>query len=191
MIDFFIKAISDDCYFRFTDVYEVLLGAGADLLISHGAVRTTAMHTAVALRSLEAIHLLATSPGFTFGLDKNGVFPLHLAVSLRLETPLRMLLQSATAAINETSSKDTEILPVPEFAFVDMKDLGGNTPLHTAVACQWRTGVAILLEAGADTCQKNSIGATALHLAAGSGNADVLEEIVNIPESKSVRHNLV
>jgi ankyrin repeat protein len=149
------------------------------------------MHTAVALQSLDAITSIARSPWIIFSLDKNGVTPIHLAVSLRLQTPLRVLLQCTTAAINEASTKDTETLFVPEFASVDMKDLKGNTPLHTSVASQWRTGVAILLEAGADICQKNSNGATALHLAAESGNPGVLEEIINIPESKTVRQNLL
>jgi ankyrin repeat protein len=149
------------------------------------------MHTAVALQSLGAINLIARSPGVTFSLDKNGVTPLHLAVSLRIQTSLRVLLQSTTAAIKEASSQDTEILFIPELTFVDMKDLKGNTPLHTAVGSQWRTGVAILLEAGADICQKNSYGATVLHLAAQSGNPGVLEDIINIPESKIVRQNVV
>jgi ankyrin repeat protein len=174
--------------FRFPDVYEALLGAGAELLHSHCAVRTTPLHTAVALQSLKAINLIARSPGFALRLDKNGVTPIHLAVSLRLQTPLRVLL---AAAINGTSTEDTEKLFLSGLAFVDMKDSKGNTPLHTAVASQWRTGVAIMLEAGADTCYQNFNGATALHLAAESGNPDVLEEILNIPESKTVRHNLV
>lgn len=171
-------------------MYELLLGAGAELLHSHHAVRTTPMHTAVALKSLEAINMIARSTG-VLSLDKNGMSPIHLAVSLRFQTPLRVLLQSSTAAINETSTKGTEKFFPSGLAFVDMKDLNGNTPLHTAVASQWREGVAMLLEAGADTCQKNSNGATALHLAAESGNPDVLEEILNIPESKTVRHNSV
>ncbi|XP_023708110.1 transient receptor potential channel pyrexia [Cryptotermes secundus] len=170
---------------KFPDVYEVLLGAGAELLHSHRVVRTTPMHTAVALKSLEAIDMIARSPG-VLNLDKNGMSPIHLAVSLRLQTPLRVLLQSPAAAINETSTKGTETFFPSGLAFVDMKDLNGNTPLHTAVASQWRTGVAILLEAGADTCQKNSNGATSLHLAAESGNRDVLEEMLNIPESKTI-----
>jgi ankyrin repeat protein len=174
-------------HFRFPDVYKALLGAGAELLHTDSTVRTTLMHTAVALQSLEAISLIARSPGFGFSLDKNGVTPIHLAVSLRLQTPLRVLLQRHTATINENSTKDTEKLFRSELAFVDMKDFNGNTPLLTAVASQWRTGVAILLEAGADTCEKNSNGATALHLAAECGNSDVLEEILNIPESKTVR----
>jgi ankyrin repeat protein len=149
------------------------------------------MHTAVALQSLEAINLIARSPGVTFSLDKNGVTPIHLAVSLLLQTPLRVLLQSTTAAIKEASSKDTDILFVPELSSIDMRDLKGNTPLHTAVGSQWRTGVSILLEAGADICQKNSNGATVLHLAAERGNPGVLEEIINIPESKTVRQNVV
>jgi ankyrin repeat protein len=135
--------------------------------------------------------MIARSPGVAFSLDKNGVSPIHLAVYLRLQTPLRVLLQSPTVAINETCTKGTEKFFLSGLTFVDMKDLNGNTPLHTAVAGQWREGVAILLEAGADICQRNSNGATALHLAAESGNPDVLEEILNIPESKTVRHNLV
>jgi ankyrin repeat protein len=145
------------------------------------------MHTAVALQSLEAIALIARTPGFSFSLDKNGVTPMHLAVSLRLQAPLRVLLQSRTARSDEINTKDSEELVVPGLAFVDMKDFNGNSPLHAAVTSQWRTGVSILLEAGDDTCQRNSNGGTAVHLAAETGNSDVLEEILNIYESKSVR----
>jgi ankyrin repeat protein len=145
------------------------------------------MHTAVALQSLEAIALIARTPGFSFSLDKNGVTPMHLAVSLRLQAPLRVLLQRHAARYDEISTKETEESVVPELAFVDMKDFHGDSPLHAAVTSQWKTGVGVLLEAGADTCQRNSKGATAVHLAAEAGNPDVLEEILNIPESKTVR----
>jgi len=178
-------------YFRFPEVYTVLQGAGAKpSLQKHYTARTTPMHTAVALQSLEAIALIAKSPGFAFSLDKKGVTPLHLAVSLRLQAPLRVLLQCHTAAINNANT-ESEKSDLSSLTLVDMKDFDGNTPLHAAVTSQWKTGVGILLEAGADICQRNSNGATAVHLAAESGNPDVLEEILNIHESKTVRQNLI
>jgi len=169
-------------------VYKVLLGAGSQLSPRpHCTARSTLMHTAVALQSLKAISLIARTPGFSFSLDKNGVTPIHLAVQLRLQAPLRVLLQSQAARSNETDTKGREKLAVSGLAFVDMTDFNGNSPLHAAVTSQWRTGVNILLEAGADTCQRNAHGATAVHLAAETGNSDVLEEILNIHDSKYVR----
>ena len=166
-----------------------LLNAGAELLPpSYGTVRTTPLHTAVALQSLDAISSIARSPMFFFIWDKTGLTPMHLAVSLRLQTSLRVLLHSQTATINETDTIDKQESGLPNHAFIDVKDINGNTPLHVAVGSYWKAGVSILLEAGADVCQRNSNGATVLHLAAENGNSDILKEILSIHESKTVRH---
>lgn len=170
-------------------MYKYLLNAGAALMpLAHETVRTTPLHTAVALQSLDAIPSIARSPMLFFSWDKTGLTPMHLAVSLRLQAPLRVLIHSQTATINETDTIDEEESDLPDHAFVDMQDMNGNTPLHVAVTSDWKIGVSILLEAGADVCQRNSNGATVLHLAAENGNSDVLKEILSIHESKSVRH---
>jgi ankyrin repeat protein len=170
-------------------VYKYLLNAGAVLMpLAHGTARTTPLHTAVALQSLDAIPSIAISPMFFFSWDKTGITPMHLAVSLRLQAPLRVLIHSQTATIHETDTTDKDESDLPDHAYVDMQDMYGNTPLHVAVTSDWKTGVAVLLEAGADICQRNSNGATVLHLAAENGNSDILKEILNIHESKAVRH---
>jgi ankyrin repeat protein len=167
-------------------VYTYLLNAGAVLLpLAHGAVRTTPLHTAVALQSLDAISSIAQSLMFFFSWDKTGSTPMHLAVSLRLQAPMRVLLYSQTAKVTQTDTIDKE---ESDHAYVDTKDINGNTPLHVAVISDWKEGVSILLEAGADVSKKNSIGATVLHLAAENGKLDILKEILNIHESKTVRH---
>ena len=170
-------------------MYKYLLNAGAVLLpLAHGTVRTTPLHTAVALQSLDAISSIARSPMFFFSWDKTGSTPMHLAVSLRLQAPLRVLLHSQTSTITETDTVEKEESDLPDHAYVDMKDINGNTSLHVAVTSDWKEGVSILLEAGTDVSKKNSMGATVLHLAAENGNSDILKEILSIHESKTVRH---
>ena len=170
-------------------MYKYLLNAGAMLLpLAYGTVRTTPLHTAVALQSLDAISSIARSPKCVFSWDKTGLTPMHLAVSLRLQAPLRVLLHSQTVTITEKDTIDKEESDLSDHAYVDMKDINGNTPLHVAVTSDWKEGVSILLEAGADVCQINSNGATVLHLAAEKGNSDILKEILSIHESKAVRH---
>ena len=170
-------------------MYKYLLNAGAVLLpFAHGTFRTTPLHTAVALQSLDAISSIARSAMFFFSWDNTGLTPMHLAVTLRLQAPLRVLLHSQIAATTETDVIDKEESDLPDHAYVDVKDINGNTPLHVAVKSDWKEGVSILLEAGADVCQRNSNGATVLHLAAENGNSDILKEILNIHESKIVRH---
>ena len=141
--------------------------------------RTTPMHTAMVLQQVDAIPVIASTPRFSLALDRTGASPLHFAVTHRLELPLRVLLQSSITTAERKFSDVTDI---------DIKDSGGNTPLHLAVVSQWKQGVGIFLEGGADTCEKNSEGATVVHLAAAAGNQDILEEILNVPESKCVRY---
>jgi ankyrin repeat protein len=145
----------------------------------------------VALQSLEVIPSIARSSIYVFNWDKNGLTPMHLAVSLRLQAPLRVLLHSHRARTNETDTIEKEESDHPDLTFVDVKDINGNTPLHVAVTSDWKAGVSILLEAGADVCQRNSNGATVVHLAAESGNSDILKEILSIHESKTVRHKFL
>ena len=168
-------------------MYKFLKNAGAELLpVCHGTVRTTLLHTAVALQSVEAISLIAkSSSALSFSWDKHGLTPMHLAVSLRLQAPLKALLHSQIAGIIETDKQESDI---SDLVFVDTKDFDGNTPLHVAVTNEWKAGVCILLEAGADVCERNSNGETVVHLAAESGNYDMLKEILSIHESKTVRH---
>jgi len=158
------------------------------LPLAYGTVRTTPLHTAVALHSLDAISSIARSPMCFFSWDKTGLTPMHLAVSLRLQAPLRVLLHSQTATFTENDTIDKKESDLPDYACLDMKDINGNTPLHAAVTSDWKEGVSILLEAGADVCQRNSNGATVLHLAAEKGNSDILKEILSVHESKAVRH---
>ena len=156
--------------------------------LAYGTVRTTALHTAVALQSLDAISSIARSPKCFFSWDKTGLTPMHLAVSLRLQAPLKVLLHSQTTTITENDTIDKEESDLSDHAHIDIKDINGNTPLHVAVTSDWKEGVCILLEAGADVCQKNCNGATVLHLAAEKGNSNILKEILSIHESKAVRH---
>jgi len=173
-------------------VYNYLINAGAVLLpLAHGTVRTTPLHTAVALQSLDSICSIARTPMFFFSWNKTGLTPMHLAVSLRLLAPLRVLLHSQRATITETDTTDKEESDLHDHPYVDTKDINGNTPLHAAVTSDWKEGVSLLLEAGADVCQKNSSGATVLHLAAENGNSDILKEILSIQGSKTVRQKLL
>lgn len=69
---------------------------------------------------------------------------------------------------------------------VDSRDSLGRTPLQLAVEEEWFPGVSLLLEAGADvkvSCNNNE---TVLHIAARSSQSQLLEELLDIPESIKV-----
>ena len=62
---------------------------------------------------------------------------------------------------------------------IEKRDLGGRTPLITAVLYGRSDWFAFLLEKGADINAQNGIGQTALHMAASWGRSDCLEKLIN------------
>ncbi|PSN47910.1 hypothetical protein C0J52_03378 [Blattella germanica] len=163
----------------FFQILTTLVQGGAEFRPSGLQTRTTVMHSAVALRSLDAITFISELPGFALEVDKNGVSPIHLAVTKGLEDSLKALLDTCVG-------KGTDPTPRQEVTPLDMRDRDGNTALQLALSSKWEPGTRILLEAGADICDKTASGATALHLAAQSGSYNVLQVMLNIPESKHV-----
>lgn len=69
---------------------------------------------------------------------------------------------------------------------VDARDALGRTSLHLAVAENWSAGVNLLLEAGADVKVTSNDSQTVLHIAAVMSDAQLLEELLTIPESIKV-----
>lgn len=69
---------------------------------------------------------------------------------------------------------------------VDSCDSEGRTSLQIAVAEEWFPGVSLLLEAGADVTLSCGDGDTVLHIAARSSKPQLLQELLNIPDSKKV-----
>ncbi|KAJ4444209.1 hypothetical protein ANN_06000 [Periplaneta americana] len=179
------NALINSFFRRLPEVIRVLLKAGAMPSSTVTTPRTTCMHTAVALECPEAVKELEALSRHGQYVDRSGCTPMHLAVSLRLQEPLKALLhcyidRDSEADSSASRSNSAEANPVDE------RDSSGNTSLHYAISTQWFAGVEIFLEAGADVCEKNSDGATSLHLAAQSGNLDILEEILNISDSRRI-----
>ncbi|XP_069685407.1 transient receptor potential channel pyrexia-like isoform X2 [Periplaneta americana] len=168
---------------RLPEVIRVLLEAGAKPSSTVTTPRTTCMHTAVALECPEAVKELEALSRHGQYVDRSGCTPMHLAVSLRLQEPLKALLHCYIDRDSEADSSASRSYSA-EANPVDERDSSGNTSLHYAISTQWFAGVEIFLEAGADVCEKNSDGATSLHLAAQSGNLDILEEILNISDCR-------
>lgn len=124
------------------------------------------------LESLDAITVLLEANFPRSILNAAGDTPMHLAIMKRLPGPLKLLMNTA----NNENPPD----------YLDPKNSIGLTPLQLAMRQNWIPGVSIVLEAGADVTVTSRDGYTALHLSAASGNLDMIQEILSIPDSQSV-----
>lgn len=134
-----------------------------------------------------------------------GLTPLHLAVSAREGSPeiVRKLIQMG-ADVNAaeefgdtvlhfaTRSEKTENAKILLEAGANVHAVGrfGNTPLHSAAWKQKAPAslVKLFVDAKADVNAKNSVGETAVHIAADGGNKEFLRELLDAggnPNEKS------
>lgn len=151
------------------------------ILVSHGAspiltlrgqghlMRTTALHAAVHVGDEDALCLLAEHAASPEALNRDGETPAHVSVRLRRLDSLKNLLLYFSDS-NVANAKDAE----------------ERTALHCAALCGWLPGVKVLLESGADVSLRLPDATSVLHLAALSGNALVVLELLNLDEIKVV-----
>ncbi|XP_026320538.1 transient receptor potential channel pyrexia-like [Hyposmocoma kahamanoa] len=154
---------------NFTGIIKTLLEAGGQFntMKAEGINYVdTPLHMAVELKAVDTIKALLNSGASVVCLNKAGQTPLHVCVLNKLEEPLKIL-------VNHRTNDDD-----PLSATVNVKDCGGHTMLHVAVAEAWMPGVCIALEAGADVTLKANNGETPVHTAAALGNIDILDKIL-------------
>ncbi|MBM3886810.1 hypothetical protein FJ364_02665 [Candidatus Dependentiae bacterium] len=111
-------------------------------------------------RSIDSILPLLEEGADPYFLDKDGLNTLH-----------KLAIAGHGGIFN--AFKDT---PNADF---NVQDTCGNTPLHHAVTHKQDYTVLTLLQLGANAESKNSVGNTALHLAAKHGFTQILEILLN------------
>ena len=160
----------------------------------------TPLHVAVVHASLNMVQMLVRLGADVGARTWSGMTPFFFAIRDFNARPVsravaRYLFEDAGAECNLTcSDRGSEFTPmhmaaaaegseaalralVTEFgAFVDTRDLDGNTPLHLAASSGYFENVEELINhCGASRCATNRVGWTPLHCAASSGSDDVVQ----------------
>ncbi|XP_075985740.1 transient receptor potential cation channel subfamily A member 1-like [Anticarsia gemmatalis] len=151
---------------RFSDTVSILAEGKCNLSLKNRRTLDSPLHTAVELNSIEAVRALTSVSVPVKWLNRAGLTPLHICVKKKLCDILQVLVN---VKLDET-----------EVPAVDVRDKDGRTVLHAAVLEGWVNGVAIALEAGASVMAKDHNDETAIHLAAATGNLDILNLIVTV-----------
>ncbi|KAJ0171311.1 hypothetical protein K1T71_012861 [Dendrolimus kikuchii] len=128
----------------------------------------TTLHTAIELESLEAVKLLVEFGVPLKRCNKMGLTPLHLCVKKKLLDLLQII-------VNYDNSVN----------YSNVRDVNGNTILHSAIIEKWNPGIYIALEIGIDVLAKNNDGETAIHIAAAFGDIEILDDLFN--EIKNIK----
>lgn len=127
----------------------------------------TPIHAAVALSSSKGIKLLINSGLKADQLDENGETPIHLAIIKQQPVALKTLLDC-----------------IPDVSVI--RNAMGLTPFQAAVERQWMHGIGMLLKANVNVTEVAADGRTVLHVAAASGNVDLLEELFELDDINKV-----
>jgi hypothetical protein len=161
-------------------------GRHADVFYDHR--RRGALHYAATNGDADIIQYLLDSGCDPNSKDKNGVTPLHLAVSTSgaLE---RLLAAKADPNIAEQSgrnplhyaaqeaSSDSAKILLEHGAKVDSADNLGFTPLHVAAEYGSTDVVEVLIKAGAKPMTKNTHGETPLDWAQSRKHPDIVQKL--------------
>ncbi|XP_046606728.1 transient receptor potential channel pyrexia-like [Neodiprion virginianus] len=165
-----------DVEFRYPAVIASLIAAGSRHYLSSEyqdqSHIVTPLHTAVELGSLDAITVLLNANFPRSIWNAVGDTPMHLAIMKKAVEPLKLLM----SIVNSEDSPN----------YLDPVNSVGLTPLQLAMRENWIPGVSIILEAGADVTTTSSNGYTALHLSAASGNLEMIQELLSIPDSQTI-----
>ncbi|KAK3268037.1 hypothetical protein CYMTET_23436 [Cymbomonas tetramitiformis] len=135
------------CACGLTEVARRLLNLGADLheVDSH---RQTALHFAVCSGARDLVQLLLQQGASAVAQDEAGCNSVHLAANRGSLPIVQTLLQDEDAYVD-----------------IDRQDNDGNTPLHCAFHARELEVVHLLVQAGANTMVRNSLGQSPLSLA--------------------------
>ena len=139
---------------------QILLKLGAKVNV-HNIARETPLHTAVRTGRypVDKIQELLKRPEIKVNeVNKNGMTPLMLAVSLRSTDVVKTLLADSRVNIN-------------------MRGQAGNTALHFASRDGWGEGVKLLLKSGADATIPNDDGRNSYEVGVNNCSPEVSEMV--------------
>jgi ankyrin repeat protein len=184
-------------YFGLTDIIEVMLGKGMDVMMKTG-YGETALHPAARRGNEAAVKALIAAEVDINAVNENGSSPLQIAAHGREageshlsghEVVVRILIEEGAEVTAKDLYSYTALhlaadngnmtvvkLLLENRADVDAKEEDNWTALHLAAQNGHEAVVELLLERGADVTARSTIGSTVLHLAAQNG----YEVVVNL-----------
>ncbi|USN50942.1 MAG: ankyrin repeat domain-containing protein [Myxococcales bacterium] len=175
------------------DAVIALLEGGANPNIKENSNSFTPLHLAASAGQIEVIEALIKSRAEVDEQDDQGNTALHLAIVRKEKDAVIALLEGgANPNIKENSNSFTplhlaantgqiEVIEalIKSEAEVDEQDDQGNTALHLAIVRKEKDAVIALLEGGANpNIKENSNSFTPLHLAANTGQIEVIEALI-------------
>lgn len=183
-------AISEVCPFK----VKILLESGANVLTT-GLNDMTSIHLAARDSESEILAMLlehAKQPSDLDLRDMYGHTALHIVISTKYPSKVRMLLESGANFLATTNFRETSIHLAARYStseilailleyvkrshYLDLYDSDGNTPLHLAVRANSAAMVKMLLKKGADFTMLNPItDKSALDMALSLGGEEIRE----------------
>ena len=139
----------------------ILRGARLDQTTVSGM---TPIMAAAAQGHIETVMFLADQGASLEWKDKNDQTIIHLAAQNNQDDVIKAIL---------------DLESTPKDFMVNENDQLDNTPLHLACAAGHLDSVKVLIEAGADSDNKNEDEKTPFHMAAERGHVEVVEFILN------------
>jgi ankyrin repeat protein len=161
-----------------------LLEAGADVEAQRGDYKSTPLHEAARNNNTNVVVKLLQAGANVDSLNKVKRTPLHEAADTVRGSGQEVMnkLLEAGADINSRDSKlnswDSKYNRMHREAFYHLQWKGGATPLHLAAANGNRSGIEVLLRAGADVNDVDNMKNTPLHYAASEAQIGVFETLV-------------
>lgn len=142
-------------------------GAASGLQLQTKMKKFTALECAIDQGHEDAAHYLVLQGALPGLVDEGGKTALHLAAERRSPGLVRMLVEEGFADVNKRGEGCTV------------------TPLHTALYAADLATVREMVRLGADTMEKDAKGRTPLHIAAWTGQLDVVKFCVEeLPEAE-------
>ncbi|GAY42371.1 hypothetical protein CUMW_066320 [Citrus unshiu] len=173
------------------------VGAARQMIRMTNNEKNTALHEAVCHQNVDVVEILTKEdPDYPYSANNYGKTPLYMAAESRCSNMVLALLENSTSVSHEGPNGKTALhAAAMEFPFVDHAfrkllekkknliketDQYGWTPIHYAAYHGiYRINALLEIDQFALNIADKDRKMTALHLAAGQGNAEIVEAIIS------------